>query len=306
MKLAYVYFYEFVDEDEIYRHFIKKSITSLITTGMCCGENIFINMLGVNQDIIAEMKEFSEQHNINIYDVSEGITHYYDYLKIDTRQESDKINNAHVRFYNHKFTNYKKIIDLGYDGIIQLDADIIFYGDVNYLFNSIDTNQKNVLYAMHVPSQYGTFSEERIRGVLLDRDDNNLPFFSFSKQKGKKFTFLKKVCEYMLGYNLDNFVSDIHKLGFWPSGGVYFFTKEVIRNHGDTLSLVNYLITKDDELAALLVCLSRGIAIKTMDIDEISTFDIQTFKSDPDRYKIFHPGGREQKLRLIQDGLNMF
>lgn len=306
MKLAYVYFYEFVNSDEVYRHFIKKSINSLIATGMCRGEDIFVNMLGVNKDILTEMKEFGEQNNINIYDISDGITHYYDYFKIDVREESDKINNPHVRFYNHKFTNYKKIIDLGYDGIIQLDADIIFYDNINYLFNSIDTNQKNTIYTMHVPSQYGTFSEERIRDVVLSRDDNNLPFFSFSEQKGKKFTFLKKVCEYLLGYNLNNFVSDIHGLGFWPSGGVYLFTKEVVRDYGDILSFVNYLITKDDEFAVLLVCLSKGITIKTLDINEISTFDIQTFKSDPGRYKIFHPGGLEQKLRLIRDGLETF
>jgi hypothetical protein len=147
---------------------------------------------------------------------------------------------------------------------------------------------------------------ERIIDIINDREDNNLPFFSFSKDNEKRYKFLKKLSRYLLQYDLDNFADDILKLGFWPSGGMYLFTKDIITKYSDMLSFVNYFVTKDDELAVLLVCLSKNIKIKTMDIHEVSTFDINTLRSHPGKYKIFHPGGRKQKLDLINEGLDTF
>lgn len=306
MKLAYVYFYEFVNKDEVYINFIKKSILSLINTNTCCGQDIFINILGVNEDIHSNITNFCENHKVNILDISNGIKHYYDYYKIDISHVNETINNPHVRFYDHKFSNYHEIINRGYDGIVQLDADIIFYDNINYLFETPLLNEFEAIYTMHVPSQYGTYDLERIKSVITDREDNNLPFFSFNKQSGRRYTFLKRFCKYLLNYNLDNFAEDTHKLGFWPSGGMYLFKKDIIEKYSDILSFINYFVTKDDELAILLLSLSKSVQLQTMDMHEVSTFDINTFRSSPGKYKIFHPGGLKQKLDLLQEGLDTF
>jgi hypothetical protein len=302
MKLAYVYFYEFVNSDEIYRLFLKKSICSLLDNNICKGEDIFINVLGTGEAIHKEILEFAKTFNIRIFDVSENMIHYHDYFKIQI-DDNNKESNPWIRFFNHKFTNYKEIIELGYDGIVQIDTDVIFYDNINYLFKIKD---KESLYMMHLTSECGDISRDRINSILYEREHNTNIMFSFCEYSKLRFNYTTQLCKLLLNYDLNNFVDDIYNIGFWPSGGIYLFTREVIEQHGDMLRFLNYFVTKDDEIAVLLYTLAKKVKLKTLDKNEITAFSLPVLKSDPSKYKIFHPGGYELKRSLVREGLDKF
>lgn len=299
MKNAFVYFYEFVDTDSVYITFLENSIKLILKYSNIKSQDIFILYVGVSVDIKNKLKKLSQNYNVNIVDISDGLDHYYNFLWI---QNDINIKNKHVRFYKHKFSFYQDIMSYGYDNIIHLDADLLCYENINYMFSNL---LSNTIYTMHIPDSIPP-TEEYVRNILEERKENTIPLFSFNKEDGPRYIHLKNVIKLILDYNLDNFISDISKIDYWPSGGMYFFSRDIIDNYYSKLSLINYLITKDDEIAILLLACAYNISLKSLDIKNVSCFEYSTFFANRDKYTILHPAGVTEKNNLLNSGIKLF
>jgi hypothetical protein len=298
MKNAFVYYYEFTDTDNVYIRFLENSIKLLLKNKISDPLDIFVLYVGGSDNLKNELSKIQHEFKINLVNIDDGLSHYKNFLWIANDID---IKNKHIRLYKHKFTNYKDILSLGYDNIVQIDADLLCYSNINYMFETI---QNNTIYTIHVPNDQ-SLDLDYINKILYQRKENTVPIFSFLPEHNARYIHLKNVVNLLLDYNLDDFKNDILKFGYWPNGGLYLFSREIINNYFNLLSLINYLITKDDEIAVLLLACAKNIKIQSLDIDNSVSFDYIDFFNNLRAYKIFHPAGTNLKKAIVNSDLNL-
>ena len=309
MRTAFVYYLEFTEDDNanLYLQFLKKSINGLLQYKMAEGPDIFINVIGNDKNIHDELIIFCAERNINVIDISEDRLHYL-YLpklvdipipEINCLKEFPTERTYPVKFFNHKFTSYPDIIAKGYDRIVQLDADVLFYDNVSEMFEEFDVTNPDLLYYCRFPVASNIWQKDFIRNNLISREWNHTKLFSLinTPETFVKYTYTKKIFDLIFDYNIDNLVDDIYNQGFWVSGGTGIFSKAFVQKHFKRLSFINYFVTKDDELALMLYCLANKIVPEHLDKKGTINLEWQFF--DKEKYKIFHPGGIDLKKELF-------
>ena len=320
MRTAFVYYLEFTDNNTIYFSLLKESIKSLIKYNYCYGSDIFVNVIGYSgvvswdgdrhvaeSDILGiwyQLKSLADKYNINLIDISDDALHYVE-LPVIVDLPINQINNKNtfnvnettrLKIFNHKFTSYPEIIKKGYDRIIQLDADLIFYSENDFLFETDEIQNPDVIHFCRLTNSP---SIEYIKFIIDARSGNNTKLFNLINTKENRLSYLtaKKFIQGTINYNIDNFVNDIYNQGFWVSGGTGVFSKAFIEKHFRMLSFLNYFFSKDDEIVLMLYCFANNIQIKTLDPSGLiclskPSFDIKT-------HVAFHPCGYTEKINLI-------
>ena len=110
------------------------------------------------------------------------------------------------------------------------------------------------------------------------------------------------MCHLLLDYNIDNYAIDIQNLGYWPNNGIIVFNKNFINKYFKTLSLLNYFVTKDDEMIMMLCSFAKNIKYLPLDIDAELSFNYKEL--DTMDIKILHPCGHDQKMDFIKEKLS--
>lgn len=317
VKTAYVYYLEFTDIHNVYLKLLRESIRSVIEYGYCKGSDIYVNYVGYSgtpvwrgdhyevevaeeDNYINYLTKLVEEFGINIMDVSEGKLHYVELPSL-LNLPLPKCNDIHhfetkdmvrLKFFNHKFTNYLEIIKKGYDKIVQLDADLIFYASNDNFLNSINYGDAETLYFCRL-AEGNSVDEfrELVKVTLRDRESNNVQLFSLRDipEFKNQYKLAKKFIKGILNYNLDNFEDDITYQKFWISGGLGVFSKEFIVKYFETLSFINYFFTKDDEIALMLLCFANNISFVDLDPDKLIGYGRNNF--DKKLHIAYHPYG---------------
>lgn len=320
-KTAFVYYLEYTSDDSIYINLLKKSIESLIENNYCQGSDIFVNVMGYSgvptwkdgkysltgkeDGIKLQLSELNKQYNINIIDVSEGMLHYVE-LPVMVNLPLPTINDSSVykhedttrlKIFKHKFTSYPEIIDKGYDRIIQIDADLVFYKQLPNIFDVPVSQDPNEIYTCRFSSILQedeismTTKREYTKNCLSDRESNHNQLFSLKDtvETKNKYKLSKNFIAGCLNYNIDNLVDDIIQQRFWISGGVGIFSKAFIKKHFTQLSFLNYFFTKDDEIALMIYCFANNIKLNHLDPNCLISYGRNSF--DNQKHVAYHPCG---------------
>jgi hypothetical protein len=298
MNTAYTYLIELVPEDEKYRHLLKKSLDLLIKN-IADPKDIYINVYAVDGPKKDDLIQYLKEKKVNIFDVSDGIPPYHFKRFVDY-----KGNYSYLTFSNHKISNYEKIIAMGYDRIIQLDTDVFFLDKVD-IFDNLSEDADS-FYAIKLPKRYGeNHTEKAVIDALKSRTPSIVSAFSFYKnsEKDREYIYLKKLCETILNYNLDNYINDIINLGYWPNNGITVYNKNFIKKHGKIISFLNYFVSKDDEILMMLYSFAKNIKYFSLPInDNILSFNYKEL--DTMNIKILHTTGHDQKIEFIKEKIN--
>ncbi len=298
MKTAYTYLIELVPEDEKYRHLFKKSLELLIKN-ISDPKDIFVNMFAVNGPKKDDLLEYCKSKEVSVFDITEEGVPAYSFKRI--LGEDNKI--SYLCFSNHKISNFDKLIDSGYDRVINLDADVFFFSQTD-IFNNL-SDDGDTFYALKLPSRYNEdHNKQAISDSIIGRQCSSVPIFSFydSPEKHHEYTYLKKMCETLLDYNIDNYATDIQNLGYWPNNGITVYNKNLINKHFKTLSLLNYFVCKDDEILMMLFSFAKNIKYLPLHIDAELSFNYKEL--DTMDIKILHTTGHDQKMDFIKEKLS--
>jgi hypothetical protein len=320
-KTAFVYYLEYTNDDSIYINLLKESIRSLIDNNYCKGNDIFVNVIGYSgspiwednkysltgkqDEIKVQLSQLREQYDINIIDISEDRLHYVE-LPVLVNLPLPIVNDTHtyeskdttrLKIFNHKFTSFKEIIDKGYDRIIQIDADLIFYKQSPNIFDVPTSSDPDEIYMCRFNSILlsdeidNNTKTEYIKNCLNDREHNNTQLFSLKNtpETRNKYNLAKNFLKGSIDYNLDNLVEDICNQKFWVSGGVGIFSKAFIEKHFVKLSFINYFFTKDDEIALMIYCFANKIKLSHLDPDYLISYGRRSY--DANKHVAYHPCG---------------
>ena len=297
MRTAYIYFIEFPQDDEKFTPLLKKSLDLLIKN-ISDPKDIFINMRCDDGPKKDDLLEYCKSKEVSVFDVTEGIP-TYGYKRI----LGEDNNIGCMCLSNSKITNLDKLIGLGYDRVINLDVDIFFFSQTD-IFNNL-SDDGDTFYALKLPSRYNEcHNKQTISDCIISREPIHNPIFSFcnSLEKHSEYTHLKKMCHLLLDYNIDNYAIDIQNLGYWPNNGIIVFNKNFINKYFKTLSLLNYFVTKDDEMIMMLCSFAKNIKYLPLDIDSELSFNYKEL--DTMDIKILHPCGHDQKMDFIKEKLS--
>lgn len=297
MNTAYTYLIELVPEDEKYRHLLKKSIDLLIKN-IAEPNDVYVNVYAMDGPKKDDLIEFLTDRNVNIFDISEGLQPYNFKRFIDY-----KGNYSYLTFSNHKITNYEKILDLGYDRIVQLDTDVFFLEQVDIFDNLYD--DEDTFYALKLPRRYGEKHHEKgITESIKGRKGSIVPIFSFydNPDVHREYVYLKRLCETLLNYNLDNYAKDILDIGFWPNNGITVYSKSFINKHIKMISFLNYFVSKDDEILMMLYSFAKNIKYFPLSIDEKLSFNYKELEHM--NIQILHTTGHDEKIEFIKNKID--
>lgn len=323
MKRAFVYYLEFTNDNSIYIKLLVESINRLIKFNYCKGSDIFVNVVGYsgtpiwvnnkyeiitnnNYSIWKQLTDLSDRYKINIIDVSEDRLHYVELPilvdiplpQVNDVRTYDIKNTSRLKLFNHKFTSYMDIIEKGYDRVVQLDADLLFYAADASLFDiPYNTDPDQISYCRFTCGCFFyRINDEnikvKIQNQINSREHNMVKLFSLCKYDSKRnqYQLARNFIKGILNYDLDNFVNDLHQQDFWIHGGLGIFDKPFIEKHFQKLSFINYFLTKDDEIALMIYCFANQVTISHLDpSDTICCSGRNTF--DNKRHVAYHPQG---------------
>jgi len=316
MRTAFVYYLEFTNDDNVYIKLLQKSILSLIKYNYCKGSDIFINVIGYSGPLFwiddhyenkpdnpdsswNQLHKLAQDYHVNLIDVSEGNLHYVELPAIVDLPANERHNQSTydvkdvsvLKIFNHKFTSYPEIINHGYDRIVQLDADLIFYKENNSLLQTSCLLDPDTLHFCRLNNIASEYTLDMIKDSLLSREGNHNKLFTLNNTKRNRVSYqiTRNFILSTLNYDINNFISDIYNQGYWISGCTGIFGKAFIKKHFHTLSFLNYFFSKDDEIVLMLYCFAKKI--KLIHLDPSNLICLQRGKFNFNKHIAFHPCG---------------